>query len=299
MNKIISIIALFLVASCSTTKKETVANIKSPNIIFTITEGIAHPESVLYSKEHSAIFVTNINSGNPLETKRVGTISKYSPEGKLIASPWANGLKPPKGMARVGNFLYVSDIDQVVKVDIKTSKIVQTKNIPGAKFLNDVVADDMGNIYIADMMTDTIHIWDKKGVRVWLKTPALRSPNGLFTDGKEHIIMASWGNPIDAKNFTTQNVGAISTLSLKSVTEKITEENSIRGNLDGIAMDANGDLWISDWMNGDIYQLKKNGSAQKVYNLSQGAADLSFAKELNLLLVPQMNQSKVFAIKLD
>ena len=58
-------------------------------------------------------------------------------------------------------------------------------------------------------------------------------------------------------------------------------------------------LWVSDWFNGDIYKVNKNGSAQKVFNLKQGAADLSFSKELNLLLVPQMNESKVMAFKVD
>lgn len=302
MIKLVSLVVILSVVGCASNLKNGVVQNQpthQPNIVFTLTDGIAHPESVIHSQEYKAIFVSNVTSGNPVETKRLGNISKYSTDGKLIAAPWIKGLKAPKGMAIVGKYLYVSDVNQVVKIDIEREKIVKTINVKGAKFLNDVTADAQGNVYISDMMTNTIHVWGKNGLRVWLKTPALRSPNGLFSDGKEHIILASWGSPIDPETFGTKDLGAVSALSLKTVSDKFSEEESIRGNLDGISADASGNLWISDWMNGDIYQLKKTGEGRKVYNLRQGAADLYFSKELNILLVPQMNESKVFAIKVD
>lgn len=289
---------IFLFVGCSSTTTKNSANVapQVPQLVFTISEGIAHPESVLYSKNDDAIFVSNIVSGNPVETKALGNISKYTRDGKVIAAPWVKGLKAPKGMVVVGNELYVSDVDQVVKIDIKQAKILQTIKVPGSKFLNDMAADQTGNVYVSDMMTDTIHIWNKTGVRVWKKTPALRSPNGLYIDGNEHILMTSWGNPI-AKDYSTANPGALSALSLKDSAEAFQEETSFRGNLDGVSADNDGNLWISDWLNGDIYKVQKNGSAQKVMNLKQGAADLSFSKELNLLLIPQMNESKVMAFE--
>lgn len=290
MFKILPLV--FIMMSCSHLSPKN-------KIVFTITEGIHHPESVIYSASEKAIFVSNIVSVNPVETKRLGNISKYSADGKLLQSPWISGLKAPKGMAIVGNFLFVSDVDQVVKIDIQKAVIVETITIKGAKFLNDVAADQEGNIYISDMMTDTIHVWNKGGIKIWLQSSFLRSPNGLYTAGKEHILLASWGNPINPANFQTEKLGALSSISLKNPSAKITEEESLKGNLDGITADAKGNLWISDWMNGDIYQVKKTGEASKVFNFSQGVADIFFAKELNLLLVPQMNESKVMGIKLE
>lgn len=293
-------IVLFLLVGCAgaTVKKQGSDKPQEPQLVFTITEGISHPESVLFSESENAIFVSNIVSGNPMETKALGNISKYSRDGQVIAAPWVKGLKAPKGMAIVGNELYVSDVDQVVKIDMKNAKILETVKVAGAKFLNDVTADAAGNVYISDMMTDTIHIWNKKGVSVWKKTPALRSPNGLHAVGSEHLLMASWGNPI-AKDFTTLNLGALSALSLKNSEESFVEEKSFSGNLDGISPDTQGNLWISDWKNGNVYRVQKNGSAELVMNLKTGAADLSFSKELNLLLVPQMKESKVMAFKVQ
>lgn len=293
-------IVLFLLVGCSgaALKKQGIEKPQPPQLVFTITEGISHPESVLFSESENAIFVSNIASGNPMETKALGNISKYTRDGKVIAAPWVKGLRAPKGMAIVGHELYVSDVDQVVKIDMKNAKILETVKVAGAKFLNDVTADAAGNVYISDMMTDTIHIWNKKGVSVWKKTPALRSPNGLYAVGSEHILMASWGNPI-AKDFSTANLGALSALSLKNSEENFVEEKSFSGNLDGISPDTQGNLWISDWKNGNIYKVQKNGSSELVMNLKTGAADLSFSKELNLLLVPQMNESKVMAFKVQ
>jgi sugar lactone lactonase YvrE len=72
----------------------------------------------------------------------------------------------------------------------------------------------------------------------------------------------------------------------------------IQGHLEGIAVDNKGTLWISDWVFGDIYTMTKQGKTQKMFNLGYGTADLTVAKELNLLAVPQMNDSKLIFIKL-
>jgi sugar lactone lactonase YvrE len=290
--------AFLIIVGCSHKRPVSEDAPRAPKVVFTITEGIAHPESVIYSEVEDAIFVSNVVSGNPTETKRVGTITKYSPSGELLAAPWVKGLKAPKGMAIVENHLYVSDVDQMVKIDLKSGKVIQTITIPGAKFLNDVTADEHGNVYVSDMGTDTIHVWDRRGVRTWLKTPQLRSPNGILAQGSEHLLLVSWGNPINPRDFSTENPGSLSALSFKQPSEKIVEQETPRGNLDGITLDNDGNLWVSDWMNGDVWMVTKQGEAKRVYNFGKGTADIFYAKKLKLLLVPQMNESKVLAITL-
>jgi sugar lactone lactonase YvrE len=164
--------------------------------------------------------------------------------------------------------------------------------------LNDVIADKKGNIYISDMFDDVIYIWKDGKISVWLKNPALKGPNGLYTDGSEHILAVFWGNPIDKQTFQTTQPGFLTSLSLKEKISTVTEEPSVKGNLDGITVDNNGNIWISDWMTGDVYKVQKNGSAEKKYNFGQGTADIHFAKELNVLLIPQMGQNKIIAIKI-
>ena len=70
--------------------------------------------------------------------------------------------KCTKGLAisNDGNKLYVSDITDLVEIDIASGKIIKRFNGPGSSFLNDVVADNLGNIYVSDTGTNTIYKLD-------------------------------------------------------------------------------------------------------------------------------------------
>jgi sugar lactone lactonase YvrE len=293
------LLAVVLAACSSTSKKEEKVEHKliTPNIVKEITDGVLHPESVVYSQKHTAYFVSNIASGNPTETKAVGYIAKYARDGKLIKAKWVTGLHAPKGIAIVGDFLYVSDVTRVQKISISKAKIVKTFTVKDSKFLNDVVVDDAGNIYVSDMWSDIIYRIQKDKLDVWVQDPKVAGSNGLFTDGKEHILAVRWGTEIDMKTWKAKNIGDMAVIPLKDP-KNIQVNTDIQGHLDGIAVDGKGMLWISDWLNGDIYSMEKNGKVRKMFNLGAGAADVTVNKELNVLIVPQMNQNKIIFIQL-
>lgn len=299
--KLISVLILAsLFVGCSSAPKKAKEEVHkpiTPNIVKEITEGVLHPESIVYSQKHTAYFVSNIASGNPTETKAVGYIAKYARDGKLIKAKWVTGLHAPKGIVIVGDFLYVSDVTRVQKISIPKAKIVKTFTVKDSKFLNDLVVDNAGNIYVSDMWTDIIYRIHKDKIAIWAQDPKIAGSNGLFTDGKEHILAVRWGTEIDMKTWQSKNIGDMAMISLKD--PKVIHTNTdIRGHLDGIAVDASGMLWISDWLNGDIYTMEKNGKVRKMFNLGVGAADLTVIKELNVLIVPQMNQNKIIFIQL-
>ena len=45
----------------------------------------------------------------------------------------------------------------LVEIDIDNGKIMKRFNAPGSVFLNDVVSDNQGNIYVSDTITNTIY----------------------------------------------------------------------------------------------------------------------------------------------
>lgn len=102
---------------------------------------------------------------------------------------------------------------------------------------------------------------------------------------------------MDPATWATKTPGDMAVIPFNKPTD-ITNVKTIQGNLDGVAVDASGNLWISDWMNGDISVMNKQGEVKKKFNLGQGTADLSIVKEQNLLLIPQMNQNKIIFIQL-
>jgi sugar lactone lactonase YvrE len=290
---------MFIVAfvGCSSKSKDGKPEKIKPNIAFEISEGILHPESIIYSVQHEAFFVSNVASGNPLETKPVGFLSKISKDGKVINAKWVTGFRAPKGIAIVGDDLYVTDVTRVHKVSISKSKIVKTFKVRNAKFLNDAVADAKGNIYVSDMFSNILYRIQEDKLAVWIQDPKLEGSNGLFTDGKEHLLVVKWGTGIDPKTFQSKTPGDMATVLLSN-TNEIHLTNTIQGNLDGITVDDKGVLWISDWMTGDIFTMNKQGKVKKMFNFGQGTADISFAKGLNLLMIPQMNQNKIIFLQL-
>lgn len=299
MFKIIFLI--LILSACSTSKeslKPKVDLLKVPTIAFEISEGIKHPESILYSHAHKSFFVSNIASGNPVETNTVSYISKISADGKTIVAEWVKGLKAPKGLAIVGNNLYVTDVDRVVKIDIRKASISKIFPVAGSKFLNDVAVGKNGVVYISDMLSNIIYRIQHNRLSKLIQDDRVLGANGLLMDGESRLMVARWGSELDPTTFATKVPGDIVAINVEIPSEMVITQ-SVTGNLDGLAQDNQENLWISDWMNGDVFMMTKSGEAKKVYNFGKGTADISYAKELNLLLVPQMNQSKLMFIALE
>src|SRR5690606_14202619 len=93
-------------------------------------------ESTLYDKDNDIIYVSNIN-GNHSEKDGNGFISRMEADGTISQLQWVAGLNAPKGMAIMGDKLYVTDIDELVEINIADSSIANKYPVEGATFLND------------------------------------------------------------------------------------------------------------------------------------------------------------------
>ena len=91
---------------------------------WTVNQNIKTPESVYYAPEVEQIFVSNINGGGT-EKNNKGYISKLSKSGTVLESEWIKGLNAPKGMRSLNGILWVTDIDELVKIDIRKGKILK------------------------------------------------------------------------------------------------------------------------------------------------------------------------------
>src|SRR5205823_1424226 len=202
-----------------------------------------NPESVVFAPKQNVLFVSNVD-GKPDQKDQKGFISKVSPSnGSIIELNWITGLNAPKGIAISNNDskLYVSDITDLVEIDVASGKIIKRFNAPGSAFLNDVVSDNQGNIYVSDTITNTIYKLDTNvkdnntSLQAWLQSPQLNGPNGLHVDNnKNRLIVVSLGDMskpgagikvVDLKNKTISSLGKEGT-------------TSPFGGLDGIEPDA-------------------------------------------------------------
>jgi hypothetical protein len=145
------------------------------------------PESVCFDPESQFIYVSNIN-GKSTEKDGNGFISLVSGEGKILEQRWISGLNAPKGMGIYKGILYVSDIDRVAAIDIKSKSILKFYEFPEAKFLNDIAVDQNGVVYISDMMSARVYRIFEGKTETWLDDEMLTGPNGLFVDGDQLLI---------------------------------------------------------------------------------------------------------------
>ena len=252
------------------------------------------PESVVYDSQRDVLFVSNVN-GDATEANGNGYISQLSVDGKLIEQHWLTGLDAPKGLAIVGDTLYVADINQLVAIDIKHKKITQRYPVINAKFLNDVAADSAGNVYVSDMLTNTIHRLTQGNIETWLHDDALEYPNGLLVEG-DKLIVASWGNMTDG--FATDIAGHLKSIDIASKKMQSLGDKTPIGNLDGLESDGQGNYFVTDWLVGKLLHITPAGMSKTLISLEPGSADLTVLPLQKLVIIPIMLSNNIVAYRI-
>ncbi len=260
-----------------------VSSLSAKDPLFTVT-GLLQPESVIYDSARECYYVSNIN-GVPNEKDGNGFISIIRNDS-LVNLRWVEGLDAPKGLAISGDFLYVTDIDQIHKINIKTESVIESIVVKNALFLNDITSSPEGDLFISDMMSGIIHRLSDSQIEPWFTNSALSMPNGLCYH-KGALIVGTWGRGMK-ENFETEELGALFSIKLKS--KKVTKlSTELQGNLDGVALKGRNIFIVSDYINGKIYEVSSKGS-RELMQLHKGSADITYNPREKRLLVPQMAQ---------
>lgn len=253
------------------------------------------PESVLYDAARERLYVSNVD-GAPTDKDGKGFISILGMDGRIERLEWVSGLDAPKGLALVGERLYVADIDALVEIDVAHGQVLARHAAAGAKFLNDVTADTDGNVYVSDMATNRIYRLQDGRLEQWLESPALDNPNGLHAVG-DRLYVGAWG--VMGEDFATPVPGRIKTVSLGDKRVADFAGTAPVGNMDGIEVLPDGRVLATDWMAGGLMLVGPDGSRLVLDKLSPGSADLGYAPATRTVLVPMMNDGKVIAFRLS
>lgn len=242
------------------------------------------PESVIYDESRKTLYVSNINSR--AKTKgRNGFISKISLDGKITDLHWVDSLNAPKGMAIVGDKLFVADNTELVEIDINNRKILNRISIKDSKMLNDVTSGPDGKVYISDSEGNKIYEYNRKVVSEWLSF-GLNRPNGLLVSGDSLFLASAGSMDFNAINIVNRQKTLLTT-------------GINRG--DGIAATGErGHFLVSDW-EGEIFLIHPDNTKVSLLNTKEqklNTADIWFIPEQNLLLVPTYFGNSVVAYKL-
>jgi hypothetical protein len=253
------------------------------------------PESVIYHANSGSLFVSNVN-GQPSDADGNGFISRLNIKGEIVKLDWLTGLNAPKGMAIKDNLLYVSDINELVVIDIKQQKIIKKYLAEDAKFLNDVAVDKDGVVYVSGFMTNRLYRLRGGEFKVWIEDSQLESPNGLLVEG-DKLIIGSWGVMTDG--FATDVAGHLKIVDLDTGKTSSLGNQTPVGNLDGVESDGKGNYYVTDWLNGALLHIQPNGESRTLIALKQGSADHTVVREYRLIIIPMMLDGTLLAFKVQ
>ncbi len=265
-----------------------------------VSTGLMTPESVLWDATRNVWYVTNIN-GSPLGKDDNGFIVRLGPDGAVMDTvPFINGadaditLNAPKGMAIVGDTLYVADIDAVRTFNLTTGTQLASIEMGamGATFLNDVAAGDLGTVYI----TDSGISFDSTGAvlhpgksRVFILVagkaseavvlPAQSAVNGMAWDAARGAwILVGFNSP----NIFSWTPGADSVEVL----------GTGPGGGDGIVILADGRALYSSWADSSLTTFA-NGVSTTLRKGLPSPADLGYDAARGIVAVPLFQDNRV------
>lgn len=179
--------------------------------------GFSTPTAALYDGAADVYLVSNVGGG-PADADNDGFISRVSPDGTLAELRWIDAarsgrpLNAPKGMALIGDTLFVADIDTLRAYDRASGRSLGDVAIPSATFLNDVAAGAGGMLFVSDTGlgkqpgtaglgkngSDAVYLVDaQREVKVLAKGENLAQPSGLcVTSGR--LLVATLGGAVYA-----------------------------------------------------------------------------------------------------
>lgn len=263
------------------------------------TSGLQTPESVRYDPELDVYYVSNIN-GNPSQKDGNGFIAIVRADStgsplKMLVEGGKNGAKldAPKGLALVGDTLWVADIDHVRAFNRRTGAPVADIDLSGRKatFLNDVGIGGDGSVYVTDSGiafdakgavshpgTDQIFKITGRKVAV-LKADSLNSPNGITWDQANGRFLLA---PFSGSAVQTWKEGDKATATLATGA----------GQYDGIEILKDGRILVSSWGDSTVNVIQ-NGALTKLVTGVSGPADIGVDTKRMVVAIPRFTENKV------
>jgi sugar lactone lactonase YvrE len=251
--------------------------------------GLKMPESVVQATD-GRVFVSEINGFGVDGDGQISVIEA----GQVTL--FAKGLDDPKGLAIIGQFLYVADNKRILKLALSGPKQGQAEVFAAASafpvtplFLNDLEADLAGNLYVSDSgdlkgKGGAVYQINAQGqVRLLIngqQDNRILAPNGLLMDDTGDVLMV-----VDFAS------GILYSYNL--ATKQLLDIAVGFGGGDGVVHHANGSMFVSDWKNGKVFRLDMNGEVTALAATYQSAADIALTKDEKILMVPDMKAGEL------
>lgn len=239
------------------------------------------PESVLYDAERQVLYISNIEGTEPWGKDGAGSIGKLALDGTIIEVEWVDGLDAPKGMGMIGNRLYVTDIHDVVTINIEKGEIVERFTVPDAGTINDLSVAEDGTIYITDSTQGIVYkLINGKLSKVVEGRTRL---NGVLHSQGELLFVD------DGALYSVDEDGTASEIG-----------GGMEGRTDGIER-VDEDSWLVSCWQGTVYYVTRDGDVTLLLDrrpTETSAADLGYDPVNQIAYFPGFWKNTVSAYRL-
>jgi DNA-binding beta-propeller fold protein YncE len=229
--------------------------------------GFSKPEAVACDPNSGELYISNAIPQRVKETEpdapvpTGGFISKVSSSGIVLIQKFVQGgdegsgreLRDPRGMVVLGGQLYVADGDyvRVYRIDtgawVESILVSEESGVPAA--LGALTAGRRGDLYAADTASPRIFKIETRNnnnrVTLFSKIDALVGISGMVLDpASKHLFVV------------TRNSGQMVEIN-QAKHAKVIKKGL--GDLDGLTMDDQSNLYLSSSIRGEIYRVAGRG----------------------------------------
>jgi sugar lactone lactonase YvrE len=266
-----------------------------------VVEGFLTPESALHDAAQDIYFVSNIN-GRATAKDNNGFISRVKPDGAVenlrFIAGGRNGvtLNAPKGLALVGDTLWVADIDVVRGFDGRSGAPLDSVSLDaqGAVFLNDLAVAATGALYVTDTgirfddVGNVLHPGPDRVFRIGTDravTVAVRGDSAGF-GGPNGIALDSVGKRFIIVPFQAQTV-----LAWKPGDKAPSVVARGAGGFDGVEI-VGGRILASSWTDSSITRFD-GAQGTKIITGVPTPADIGYDARRNRVLIPVLSGNRI------
>ncbi|MFK7814669.1 MAG: SMP-30/gluconolactonase/LRE family protein [Maribacter sp.] len=171
------------------------------------------PEGIAYSSKTDAFYLTSVTKSKIVAVDRsTGKQTNFIEELEFGYQPgvgiWVDDQR--NELHALGGYYMLPDsLSSLYTFDINTHKLLKRYDLSDKHFLNDMVVDINGNIYLTDTKDASVYLLKRgsESLELFYKSPEIDDPNGIaISEDNTKLYVASWLKGVRVLEISTKKI---------------------------------------------------------------------------------------------